>query len=46
MNENSSSNNIENDDPNHNSDDNSYISLLNRLKEISKIIFLLEKKNI
>ena len=43
MNENSSSNTIENDDIIQNNDDNNYEILINRLKEISKTIFLLEK---
>ena len=43
MNENSSSNTIENDDIIQNNDENNYESLINRLKEINKTIFLLEK---
>ena len=43
MNENSTPNIIENDDFNLKTDDNDYMQLINRLKEISKTILLLEK---
>ena len=43
MNENLTSNNIENDEFNLNTQDSDYNDLINRLKEIKKIIALLEK---
>ena len=43
MSENSTSNNIKNDDSNLNSDDTDYKNLIIRLKEIRKTITLLEK---
>ena len=44
MNENSSSNNFVSDDLIQNNDEKDYTILINRLKEIGKIISLLEKK--
>ena len=44
MDENSTPHIIENDDLNLKTDDNDYMQLINRLKEISKTILLLEKK--
>ena len=38
------SNNFENDDFKLNNEDNDYVDLINRLKEIKSIIALLEKK--
>ena len=43
MNENSTSNNIENDDLNLNAEVSHYTKLITRLRKISKTIFLLEK---
>ena len=44
MNEKTSSNSIENDDFNIKTEERDYTNLITRLKEISKTIFLLEKK--
>tara|TARA_B100000161_G_scaffold246472_1_gene202038 strand:- start:176 stop:328 length:153 start_codon:yes stop_codon:yes gene_type:complete len=44
MSENLNSNNIENDEFNLNKEDRDYIDLITRLKEIKRIIALLEKK--
>ena len=43
MSENLNSNNIENDEFNHNNEDSDYKELINRLKEIKSTITLLEK---
>ena len=43
MNKKSTSNNIENDDLNLNTEVSHYTKLITRLREISKTIFLLEK---
>ena len=43
MSENLTSNNIENDEPNLNTEDSDYKKLIIRLKEISQTIALLEK---
>ena len=45
MNENSTSNTIENDDFTMNPEENDYKNLINILKEISETIALLEKNN-
>ena len=44
MNEDMNSNNNQNDEFTLNSEENDYKSLISRLQEISKTIFLLEKK--
>ena len=43
MSENLNSNNIENDEFNHNNEDSDYKELITRLKEIKSTIALLEK---